>query len=138
MTTVLFACVHNTGRSQMAEAFFNRLAAPAKARAVSGGTEPATEMNTTVLAAMKEVGIDMLADGHRPKIADLDALSTGDRAISMGCGVSLACPLHLGQMEDWGLDDPKGQPIERVREIRDEIEARVRRLIEELEAAKQP
>jgi arsenate reductase (thioredoxin) len=132
MIQVLFACVHNTGRSQMAEAFFNRLADPAKAHALSGGTEPATEMNATVLEVMKEVGMDLVAEGHRPKIADLDALQVGDRPISMGCGVELACPVHLGQMEDWGLDDPKGQPIERVREIRDDIRRRVERLVQEL------
>jgi arsenate reductase len=138
MKTVLFACVHNTGRSQMAEAFFNRLADPTKARAISGGTEPATEMNATVLDVMREVGIDMVAEGHRPKIADPEALQVGDRPISMGCGVSLACPVHLGQMEDWGLDDPKGQPIERVRAIRDDIEGRVRALVAELGVARQP
>ena len=132
MKQVLFACVHNTGRSQMAEAFFNRFADPTQARALSGGTEPATEMNATVLAVMKEVGIDMVAEGHRPKIADLEALHEGDRPISMGCGVSLACPARLGRMEDWGLDDPKGQPIEKVREIRDDIEGRVKQLVKEL------
>ncbi|MNX60107.1 Arsenate-mycothiol transferase ArsC2 [compost metagenome] len=136
MRTVLFACVHNTGRSQMAEAFFNRMADPAKARARSGGTEPATEMNATVQAAMQEVGIDLVADGHHPKIARLDELSDGDRVISMGCGVSLACPARLGQVEDWGLADPKGQPIETVRAIRDEISTRVARLIRELGATK--
>ncbi len=136
MKHVLFACVHNTGRSQMAEAFFNRMADPAKARALSGGTEPATGMNPTVLEVMKEVGIDLVAEGHHPKIADLDALQAGDRAISMGCGVSLACPVHLGKMEDWGLDDPKDQPISKVREIRDQIKDRVSKLVVELGAAK--
>lgn len=132
MRRVLFACIHNTGRSQMAEAFFNRLADPDQARAVSGGTEPATGMNPTVLAAMREIGIDLVAEGHHPKIADLEALSEGDRAISMGCGVELACPARLGRMEDWGLDDPKGQPLERVREIRDAIRSRVHDLVREL------
>lgn len=136
MKQVLFACVHNTGRSQMAEAFFNRLADPAKARASSGGTEPATGMNPTVLEVMKELGIDMVAEGHRPKIADLEALVEGDRPISMGCGVDLACPAHLGRMEDWGLEDPKGQPIEKVRAIRDEIRARVEQLVEALGVAR--
>lgn len=133
---VLFACIHNTGRSQMAEAFFNRLADPAKARALSGGTEPATEMNPTVLAVMREVGIDLVAEGHHPKIADLEGLQAGDRPFSMGCGVNLACPVHLGRMEDWALDDPKGLPIERVREIRDQIAARVRALVAELDVAR--
>lgn len=132
MKTVLFACVHNTGRSQMAEAFFNRLADPRKARAISGGTEPADAMNPVVLLVMQERGIDLVATGHHPKLAALDTLTEGDRAISMGCGVNLACPIILGSMEDWGLDDPKGQPIERVREIRDAIAQRVMCLVEEL------
>lgn len=134
MKTVLFACVHNTGRSQMAEAFFNRLADPAKARAISGGTEPATGMNPTVIEVMREVGIDLIADGHHPKIAALDQLVEGDRPISMGCGVELACPVRLGRMEDWGLDDPKWRSIEQVRVIRDEIRTRVEALIDELGA----
>lgn len=134
MRQVLFTCIHNTGRSQMAEAFFNLIADPTKARALSGGTEPATEMNPTVLAVMKEVGIDLVAQGHHPKLADLAGLEAGDRAISMGCGVNLACPAHLGHMEDWGLEDPKGQPIARVREIRDDIKKRVERLVAELGA----
>lgn len=132
MRRVLFACVHNTGRSQMAEAFFNRLADPGKALAESGGTEPATEMNATVVEVMREVGIDLLAEGHHPKIADLDPLQEGDRAISMGCGVSLACPASLGPMEDWGLGDPKGQPIEQVRVIRDQIRDKVQVLVREM------
>lgn len=135
MITVLFACVHNTGRSQMAEAFFNRMADPTKARAISGGKEPATGMNPTVIAVMREVGIDLIADGHRPKIADLDRLIEGDRPISMGCGVELACPARLGRMEDWGLDDPKGQPIEQVRAIRDDIRRRVEALVDDMRAA---
>jgi arsenate reductase len=118
----------------MAEAFFNRLADPAKARAVSGGTEPATGMNPTVIEVMNEVGIDLVAEGHHPKIADLDRLADGDRPISMGCGVELACPVRLGRMEDWGLDDPKGQPIEKVRAIRDDIRRRVEALVDELGA----
>lgn len=132
MRTILFACVHNTGRSQMAEAFFNRLADPARARAISGGTEPATEMNATVVAAMQEVGVDLLAEGHRPKIADPDALNPGDRSISMGCGVLMACPARLGPMTDWGLEDPKGQSLESVRVIRDNIQQRVKQLVSEL------
>lgn len=138
MKRVLFACVHNTGRSQMAEAFFNRVADPALARALSGGTEPATGMNPTVIEAMREVGIDLIAEGHHPKIADLDELAAGDRAISMGCGVTLSCPARLGRLEDWGLDDPKGQPLERVRVIRDEIRRRVEALVQELGVQRAP
>jgi arsenate reductase len=136
LTTVLFACVHNTGRSQMAEAFFNLLADPARARAVSGGTEPADAMNPTVLAAMAEIGLDLVAAGHHPKIADPGRLGPGDRAISMGCGVDLACPVHLGPMDDWGLEDPKGRPLHEVRVIRDQIRARVEALVRELGATR--
>lgn len=135
MKRVLFACIHNTGRSQMAEAFFNRLSAPSQARAESGGTEPATEMNATVLEVMKEVGIDLVGEGHHPKIAKLGHLQEGDRAISMGCGVSLACPARLGRMEDWGLDDPKERPIEQVRVIRDQIRDKVQVLVREMRVA---
>lgn len=134
MRRVLFACVHNTGRSQMAEAFFNQLADPRQARASSGGTEPAQGMNPAVLEVMRELGIDLVAAGHHPKLARLDELAPGDRAISMGCGVQLACPVHLGGLEDWGLEDPKDQPLERVRAIRDQIQARVAALVEELDA----
>jgi arsenate reductase len=133
MKTVLFACVHNTGRSQMAEAFFNRLADPSRARAVSGGTEPASGMNPTVIEVMNEVGIDLVTKGHHPKIANLDCLADGDLAISMGCGVELACPARLGPLDDWGIEDPKDQPVERVRAIRDEVRRRVVRLVEELD-----
>lgn len=136
MKRVLFACIHNTGRSQMAEAFFNRLADPSKARALSGGTEPATDMNAAVLEVMKEVGFDLVMEGHHPKLANLNELSPGDRAISMGCGVSLACPVHLARIEDWDLADPKGLPIERVREVRDEIRARVKGLVREMGVAR--
>ena len=120
----------------MAEAFFNRLADPSMARAVSGGTEPAAEMNATVIEVMKELGVDLIAEGHHPKRANLDDLAEGDRAISMGCGVSLNCPVRLGPLEDWELDDPKDQPIERVREIRDEIRDRVITLVGQMGVAR--
>jgi arsenate reductase len=116
----------------MAEAFFNRLADPALARGISGGTEPAAAMNPTVLEAMCELGLDLVADGHHPKLADVAALGAGDRAISMGCGVSLACPALLGPLDDWGLEDPKGRPLAEVRAIRDAIRARVEALVAEL------
>lgn len=84
MKEILFACVHNTGRSQMAEAFFNRLADPAKARGVSAGVEPATEMNQAVLEAMRELGIDLAAEGHRPKLATPELVREMDHVYSMG------------------------------------------------------
>jgi arsenate reductase len=135
---VCFACVHNTGRSQMAEAFFRDLADPALAEACSGGTEGATEMNPTVLAAMAEVGLDLLALGHHPKRLDLSTLAPPDRLITMGCGVEVACPALLRPAEDWGLDDPKGRPLDEVRRIRDEIRQRVVALVVALGVGRQP
>jgi len=126
MKTVLFACVHNAGRSQMAAAWFNRLADPTAARALSAGTQPGTRVHPEVVVAMQEVGID-LSTGVPQRLTDDLAAST-NLLITMGCGE--ACPVVPGvERDDWPLDDPKGQPIQRVREIRDEIERRVRRLL---------
>ena len=127
MKKVIFVCVHNSGRSQMAEAFAKRLGA-GKLIAESAGTEPADSLNPTVVTAMREIGYDMSA--HHPKMLTLEMASSADRIIAMGCGVdATACPAAFAPSEDWALDDPKGQPIERVREIRDEIEARVEKLV---------
>jgi arsenate reductase len=124
--TVLFACVHNAGRSQMAAAWFNRLADPAAARAVSAGTQPGTRVHPEVVVAMQEVGLD-LSTGV-PRVLTDDLAASTNLLITMGCGD--ACPVVPGvERDDWPLDDPKGQPIERVREIRDEIERRVRGLL---------
>ncbi len=126
MKTVLFACVHNAGRSQMAAAWFNRLADPAAARAVSAGTQPGTRVHPEVVVAMQEVGLD-LSTGV-PRVLTDDLAASTNLLITMGCGD--ACPVVPGvERDDWPLDDPKGQPIERVREIRDEIERRVRGLL---------
>jgi arsenate reductase len=126
VSTVLFACVHNAGRSQMAAAWFNKLADPTKARAISAGTEPATRVHPEVVVAMREVGIDLAAVAPR-KLTD-DLAAGVSVFVTMGCGE--ACPVVPGiEREDWPLDDPKGQPTERVREIRNEVERRVRRLI---------
>jgi arsenate reductase len=126
MTIVLFACVRNAGRSQIAAAYFNALSDPAKARAESAGTQPAREIQPLVIAAMREVGIDVSAERPRRLTPDL-----GDRAqflITMGCGDE--CPVVPGlPREDWPLDDPAGQPLDRVRAIRDEIRARVEELL---------
>jgi arsenate reductase len=126
VTTVLFACVHNAGRSQMAAAFFNALADPTKAHAISAGTQPGAHVHPEVVEAMREVGIDL--SGVQPTLLT-DALARGaDLLVTMGCGE--ACPFVPGlRREDWDLPDPKGQPIDRVRAIRDEIRARVRELI---------
>ena len=127
MNTVLFACVHNAGRSQMAAAWFNQLADPAKARAISAGTDPGPHVHPEVVAAMREVGID-LAGASTTRLTPELAQST-QVLVTMGCGDE--CPyVPHARRDDWPLEDPKGKPIERVREIRDDIRERVRSLIE--------
>ena len=127
MKTVLFACIHNAGRSQMAAAWFNQLADPAQARAISAGTNPGPNVHLEVVTAMREVGID-LAHASTTKLTAELARHT-QVLVTMGCGDE--CPYVPGaKREDWPLEDPKGQPIERVRAIRDEIRDRVLRLIE--------
>jgi len=125
---VLFVCVHNAGRSQMAAALLHHHAA-GRVDVRSAGSAPADEINPVVRAAMAELGVD-LGDA-RPQILTADAVQTSDVVVTMGCGD--ACPVFPGKRyEDWGVDDPAGQPIERVREIRDEIRRRVERLLESL------
>lgn len=127
MKTVLFACVHNAGRSQMAAAWFNRLADPTKARALSAGTEPGTKVHPEVLGAMQEVGIDL--SEAKPQFLSDDLAKSATVLITMGCGE--ACPHIPGlRRDDWPLEDPKGKSIERVREIRDDVKARVAELLE--------
>ena len=126
MKTVIFACVHNAGRSQMAAAFFNAIADPKRARAVSAGTQPGARVHAEVVAAMREVGVDLSAAVPQRLTDELAA--GADLLITMGCGD--ACPAVPGlRRDDWPLPDPKGQPIERVREIRDEICSRVSDLV---------
>lgn len=126
MKAVLFACVHNAGRSQMAAALFNALADPSKARAVSAGTEPGPRVHPEVLVAMREEGIDLTS--VVPQKLTEELASQSSMLITMGCGE--ACPVVPGvERDDWPLEDPKGKPIERVREIRAEIEGRVRTLL---------
>lgn len=128
MKTVLFACVHNAGRSQMASALFNQLADSTKARAISAGTEPGARVHPEVASAMREIGIDL--SGVVPSKLTDELAAGADLLITMGCGE--ACPVVPGvARDDWPLEDPKGQAIERVRHIRDDIERRVRRLLEE-------
>jgi arsenate reductase len=126
MFSVLFACVHNAGRSQMAAAFFKALADPARARASSAGTEPAAHVHPVVLTAMAEIGIDLSA---AIPMTLTDELAAGaDLLITMGCGE--ACPVVPGlRTEDWALDDPGGRPLDDVRRVRDAIERRVRALV---------
>ena len=127
MKTYIFACVHNAGRSQMAAAWLRQLANPDKARAVSAGTQPGTRVHPEVLEAMREVGVDLSAAVPR-KLTD-ELARGASMLITMGCGE--ACPLVPGlRREDWPLEDPKGKPVERVREIRDEVRARIEDLIQ--------
>jgi arsenate reductase len=128
MTSVLFVCVHNAGRSQIAAAFLTHLS-HGQVEVRSAGSAPADAVNPTVAAVMAEVGIDIAAEV--PKVLTVDALHASDVVITMGCGD--ACPVFPGKRYlDWQLDDPAGQGLEAVRPIRDEIERRVRGLLDEL------
>jgi len=133
MLRVLFVCTHNAGRSQMAEAFFNRLT-KGNAKAFSAGTQPADKVNPMVVQAMRETGIDI--SRRKPKLLTLEMLEGADRVVTMGCGAENTCPASFVPSEDWQLDDPEGKPIERVRKIRDEVKARVGRLVKDLNAGK--
>ena len=132
MDRVVFACVHNAGRSQMAAAWFNRLADPAKAHALSAGTEPAEHVHPVVVEAMKERGIDLSKAEPRRLTAEL--AQGAAFLVTMGCGES--CPYVPGvPVLDWPLPDPKGQSLESVRVTRDEVESRVRAFVAEHEWA---
>jgi arsenate reductase len=127
MDTVLFACVHNAGRSQIAAAWLTLLADPSKVRALSAGTQPGAHVHPEVVTVMKEVGVDL--SNEAPKVLNDSIAQSATWLITMGCGE--ACPVIAGvRRDDWPLDDPKGKPIEQVRLIRDEIAERVRALIE--------
>jgi arsenate reductase len=127
MTTVLFACVHNAGRSQMAAAWFNRLADPAKARAISAGTDPGPRVHPEVVDVMREVGVE-LSNAATTRLTE-DLARQAQVLVTMGCGDQ--CPVVPGvTRDDWPLDDPRGKPIARVREIRDEIRTRVEMLLD--------
>ncbi|HEV8700332.1 MAG TPA: arsenate reductase ArsC [Candidatus Polarisedimenticolia bacterium] len=126
MITVLFACVENAGRSQMAAALFNRLADPALAHAISAGTQPGDTVHPVVIEVMREAGIDL--SSSRPRALAPDLVSSAGLLVTMGCGE--ACPVAPGaDHEDWFLEDPRGQSLPAVRRIRDEISERVRGLI---------
>ncbi len=131
MTTkpsVLFVCVHNAGRSQMAQGWLRHLA-KGEIDVYSAGSEPADQINPVAVQAMREVGIDIT--GEQPKILTADAVSRADVVITMGCGDT--CPYFPGKRyEDWDVSDPAGQPLEVVRKVRDEIQTRVRALVEDV------
>jgi protein-tyrosine-phosphatase len=131
---ILFLCVHNAGRSQMAAAFAQQLGG-GRIQVRSAGSTPAREVNPTVVEAMREVGIDVSAEVPKP-LTNESAEST-DLVITMGCGD--ACPVFPGKRYlDWAVDDPAGQPLEVVRRIRDEIRVRVVLLLDDLEAENRP
>jgi arsenate reductase (thioredoxin) len=134
MFKVIFACVHNAGRSQMAAAFFNQLADGAKAEAVSAGTNPGERVHPEVLTVMREAGIDL--SGAKPQKLTEALASEAQLLITMGCGDQ--CPYVPGlKRDDWPLRDPKGLPLEEVRAIRDEIRARVQALVDQQKEAVQ-
>ena len=125
---MLFVCVHNAGRSQMAAALLERLG-DGRVDVVSAGSEPADRLNPAVVEAMREVDIDL--DGRVPRRLEDEDVREADVVVTMGCGD--ACPVYPGKRyEDWTLDDPAGKTVEEVRPIRDEIDRRVRRLLSEL------
>ena len=127
-TKVIFACRHSAGRSQMATAFFNQLVDPARARAQAAGTTPADRVHPEVVEVMREVGLDL--SQARPQLLTTDLAVGARHLVTMGCGEE--CPYLPGlKVDDWALDDPKGQPIERVREIRDDVRRRVEGFVRE-------
>ena len=134
MKNVLFVCVHNAGRSQMAEAFFNRIV-EGKAVGFSAGTQITETINPVVVEAMQEVGIDISRE--KPKMLTLDMMDRADKVITMGCGVDGICPASIVPSEDWKLEDPAGKSIETVRKIRDEVKLRVEKLIVEMDIKKE-
>ncbi len=128
MITVLFACVHNAGRSQIAAALFNQYANTSKARAISAGTQPADRVHPEVIEVMRSRGIDLSA--HRPQRLTPELAASADWLITMGCGDE--CPVVPGtRRDDWPIADPKGQPATAVAEVVDEIGGRVRRLVDQ-------
>jgi len=135
MVKVIFACVHNAGRSQMAAAFFNATFALDVARAVSAGTHPRERVHPEVVTVMREVGIDLAE--VRPQRLTAELAHGAQALVTMGCGDE--CPIVPGALrEDWPLNDPKGKPLEEVRTIRDDIQARVRGMAEFVRRAGAP
>lgn len=122
---VLFVCVHNSGRSQMAEAFTKALSG-GEVEAESAGTLPSEGVNAVAIVAMREKSIDI--SRNRPKVLTQEMVDRADKVFTMGCSIVEVCPAVFVPSEDWGLDDPAGQPIDVVRRIRDQIEERVRQM----------
>jgi arsenate reductase len=130
--TILFVCVENAGRSQMAEGFFNQKYAPKGYRAISAGTRPISQINPLAVQVMNEVGVDI--SSQKSKIITEDMIKSSEKSVNMGCIDKTECPmLFINNVVDWGIEDPKGKPIEKVREIREEIERRVKEIAQSLE-----
>ena len=130
--TILFVCVENAGRSQMAEGFFNRKYAPKGYCAISAGTRPASQINPITVQVMNEIDIDI--SGQKSKIITEDMIRNSAKSVNMGCIEKAECPmLFMNNVIDWGIEDPKGKSIEKVREIRDEIDRRVREIAQSLQ-----
>ena len=129
MKKILFVCVHNSGRSQMARAFLE-LSADEEVTAESAGTIPSKEVDSVVEKVMEEIGIDI--SGNRPRLITQDMVDSADQVITMGCSIDEACPANFIVAEDWGLDDPKDKDIDEVRRIRDEIRVKVCELLKRL------
>jgi arsenate reductase (thioredoxin) len=133
--TILFVCVENAGRSRMAEGFFNKYA-PEENRAISAGTKPVAELNPLAINAMKEVGIDI--SHQKSKDITEDMMRNSTKIVNMGCMDKESCPtLFLNNVIDWNIEDPKGESVDKVREIRDEIERRVKELVSGLKASQE-
>lgn len=129
---ILFVCIENAGRSQMAEGFFNQRYAPKGFRAISAGTRPVSQINPLAVQAMSEVGINIRS--QNPKIITEDMIRSSEKRVNMGCIERSECPmLFINNVIDWGIEDPKGKPIETVREIRDEMERQVKEIAQSLQ-----
>jgi protein-tyrosine-phosphatase len=129
---ILFVCIENAGRSQMAEGFFNQRYAPKGYRAISAGTRPVSQINPLAVQAMREVGIDI--SSQKSKILTGDMIKSSEKSVNMGCIDKTECPmLFINNIVDWRIEDPKGKPIDKVREIRDEIERRVKEIAQSIE-----
>ena len=126
---ILFVCVHNSGRRQMAEAFFNSFGV-SEAIAYSAGTFPGENVNQAVVTVMKELDIDL--SGTKPKLLTQDMLDQSEKVITMGCNIEDACPANMVITEDWGLDDPKDQSLDKVRSIRNQVKSKVIGLLNEM------
>ena len=131
MKTVLFACLHNAGRSQMAAALFNQIADPTKARGISAGTTPGERVHPEVVTVMRELGLDLT--GIKPRLLTDELARQANVLVTMGCGEQCPFVPEL-RREDWVLQDPKGLPLDTVREIRDEIRSRVEKLVAEIKS----